>query len=39
MKIKVKNNETGEEYIHDNLTKEEVEWIKLDPNLEVEVIE
>ena len=39
MTIKVKNNKTGEVYIHENLTQEEIEWIRLDPNLEVEIIE
>lgn len=36
--IKVTNNDTGAIYTHKNLSKYEVDWIKLDPNLTVEVI-
>ena len=36
--IKVTNGETGAVFTHKNLSKEEVDWIDLDPNLTVEVI-
>jgi|LWDU01.1.fsa_nt_gi hypothetical protein len=36
--IRVTNNETGAIYTHKNLSKHEVDWIRLDPNLTVEVL-
>ena len=38
MTIKVTNNETGAVYTHKNLSKDEVDWIKLDPNLTVVIL-
>jgi len=37
--VKVTNLGTGREDIHKNISKEEVEWIKLTPGLEVEIME
>lgn len=36
--IKVTNGDTGAIFIHRNLSKREVDWIDLDPNLTVEVL-
>lgn len=39
IKIKVTNTVDGRIDFHENLTKEDIEWIKCNPNLHVEVLE
>ena len=36
--IRVTNNETGAVFVHKHITKNEAEWIDLDPNLTVEYL-
>lgn len=36
--IKVTNNDTGAVFVHKYVTKEEADWIDLDPNLTVEFL-
>lgn len=37
--VKVTNLESGRVDVHKNLSKNDVEWIRVNPNLKVEVIE
>lgn len=37
--IKVTNLDTGREDIHKNISPDEIEWIKLNPNLRVDIVE
>lgn len=38
-KVKVINVESNRTDHHDNLTKDDIEWIKCNPNLRVEILE
>jgi len=37
-KIKVKNTRTEAEYVHDNITEEDLSWIKMTPTLEIKIL-
>ena len=37
--VKVTNRDTGRQDVHKYISDEEVEWIRLNPNLKVEVLE
>ncbi len=39
LNVKVVNHQCGRIDFHKNLSSEEVDWIALDPNLEVEVVD
>ena len=38
MMIRVTNNDTGAVFTHRNVTRDEADWIDLDPNLTVEIL-